>query len=393
MSGIRVLDASSIIMGPLAAQYLGQMGADVIKVEAPGGDLTRAIGPHRSSGMTALFLNCNQNKRSIIVDMKTSEGREIFRRLVETADVIIHSVRTAAAEKLGMSYAALSKYNSKLIYCHLKGYADEGAYAGQAALDDIIQAISGLASLQSAVAGEPRYIPTSVTDKICAVHAVLGIAAALVHRERTGKGQEVSLAMFETMVGFNLVEHLWGHVFEPPIASLGYDSVRAGTRRPYKTKDGFLAFLPYTDQHWRVFFERLGRPEMMSHPAFANYPARQKNYQVTMGELIKVLATRNTAEWIALFKNSDIPMAQVNSLETLLDDPHLSSIDYWKFSDHPTEGRLRAAPFPLDFSESPVTKGLHAPRLGENTREILLELGHSNDAIASYLKTFAPAFN
>ncbi|MGE3832800.1 MAG: CaiB/BaiF CoA transferase family protein [Parvibaculaceae bacterium] len=310
---------------------------------------------------------------------------------MERADVNIHSVRTAAAEKLGMSHAALSRHNPKLIYCHLKGYSDDGAYAGLAALDDIIQAISGLASLQSAVAGEPRYIPTSVTDKICAVHAALGITAAIAHRERTGQGQEVSLAMFETMVGFNLVEHLWGHVFEPPLAPLGYDSVRAGTRRPYKTKDGFLAFLPYTDPHWRTFFERLGRPEMMSHPAFANYPARQKNYQVTMGELKDVLATRNTADWIALFKDSDIPMAQVNSLETLLDDPHLESIGYWKFSDHPSEGRLRAAPFPLDFSASPAGQGPHAPRLGENTREILEELGHSEDAIASYLKTFQPA--
>ncbi|NDG38417.1 MAG: CoA transferase [Betaproteobacteria bacterium] len=381
LHGIKVLDLASVIMGPVAAQHLGDMGADVIKVESTDGDLTRAIGPRHSSDMGAVFLTCNRNKRSIVLDMKQAQARDVLYRLAAGSDVLIHSVRTAAAQKIGLSYDALSRVNPALVYCHVKGYSDEGAYAGQPAFDDIIQAASGMAMLQTVVAGEPRYFPSSIVDKICAMHAAYAVMLALFHRERTGRGQEIELPMFETLTAFNFTEHLWGAAFEPPLGPMGYQSVRKGVRKPYPTKDGYLAFLPYSDLHWHKFFRLIGRPELIDDPRFKTFDARMIAYEEVFDLVKDSLRERTTAEWVALFGDQDIPMSAVNELEDLLEHPHLRSVNFWKTMPHPTEGLLRMSANPIGLSDSPAAIRRLAPHLGEHTREVLREFDFADDEV------------
>ncbi len=375
LDGITVLEFGSIVFAPLATQHLGDMGADVIKVESPAGDLTRSIGPRRSDGMGALFLNCNRNKRSVVLDLKRAEDRELLPRLVQSADVLVHSIRTPAAERIGLSYAALSAYHPQLIFCHAKGFSDQGTYAGKPAYDDVIQALSGMAALQAVVAGEPRYVPSIIADKVAAIHAAYAIVLALLHRGRTGRGQEIDLPMLETMVAFNTAEHLWGHVFEPPLGEMGYEPVRYAMRRPYRTKDGHIAVLPYSDAHWRRFFNVVGKPEMMEDERFATFAARQQNHAVVWNEVAEQLARRVTADWVELFRREDVPFAVVNALEDLLTDPHLESVKFWEMVEHPTEGTLRVARNPIGMSASPPALRRPPPHLGQHTGEVLRELG------------------
>ncbi|TFZ02721.1 CoA transferase [Ramlibacter henchirensis] len=385
LAGIKVLDLASVIMGPVAAQHLADMGADVIKVEAPEGDLTRSIGPRKSADMGAVFITCNRNKRSIVLDLKQPRAREVLHRLVAGSDVLIHSVRTAPARKLGLDYGELRKLNERLVYCHVKGYSDDGAYAGQPAFDDTMQAESGLAMLQSVVAGEPRYVPSSIVDKICAIHAAYAILLALFEREHSGQGQEVELPMFETITAFNLTEHLWGEAFQPPLGSMGYDSVRRGVRKPYPTKDGYLAFLPYSDLHWHKFFRLVGRPELVDDERLSTFPARMKNYDLVFSFVRETLRERTTAEWVKLFGDQDIPMAAVNQIEDMLEHPHLKSVDFWQSMEHPTEGTLRVASNPIGLKRTPPSIRRLAPRLGEHTREVLREYEFRGDEVDGLL--------
>ena len=375
LAGMKVVELASIVLGPMTGQYLGDMGADVIKVETPEGDLTRSIGPQRSPGMAAFFLCCNRNKRSIVADLKSPEGLAVVRRLIATADVFIHSIRTQAIERLGFTYTEMAKLNPKLVYCHVKGFSDDGLYAGKPAYDDVVQALCGLASLQQVVGGEPRYIPSVVVDKISSVHAAYAIALALLHRARTGRGQSVQVPMFETMVAFNSIEHLWGATFEPQNGPLGYQTLVKGVRRPYKTRDGHLAFLPYTDAHWQRFFAAIGKPEVMADPHFATFAARQQNFELVWAEVKRCLLQRSTAEWLELLESVDIPHASVNSLEDLISDPHLESVGFWELRSHPSEGLLRMPRNPIEMSDSPPAIGRMPPTLGQHTEEILRELG------------------
>jgi formyl-CoA transferase len=381
LTGIKVLDLASVIMGPVAAQHLADMGADVIKVEAPEGDLTRSIGPRKSGDMGAVFITCNRNKRSIVLDLKQPRARDVLHRLVAGSDVLIHSVRSAPARKIGLSYPELRKLNERLIYCHVKGYSDDGAYAGQPAFDDTMQAESGLAMLQSAVAGEPRYVPSSIVDKICAIHAAYAVVLALFERTHSGEGQEVELPMFETITAFNLTEHLWGESFQPPLGAMGYDSVRRGVRKPYPTKDGYLAFLPYSDLHWHKFFRLVGRPELVDDARLSTFPARMKNYDAVFTFVRETLRERTTAEWVKLFGDQDIPMAAVNQIEDMLDHPHLKSVGFWNLMEHPTEGTLRMASNPIGLKRTPPSIRRLAPRLGEHTREVLREFEFRGDEV------------
>ena len=367
-----------MIFGPVAGQYLGDMGAEVIKLEPPEGDLTRSIGPRRSPLMGSFFLNSNRSKRSIVVDLKRPEGREILMSLVANTDVLLHSMRTPAANRLGLDYASLSKANPKLVYCHVSGYGDEGVYGGRPAYDDIIQAASGLAMLQTVVAGQPRFIPTIVADKISGVHAAYAIALALMHRMSTGEGQQVDVAMFETMTAFNMLEHQWGHVFEPPIGNMGYVPVSTAARRPYRTLDGYLALLPYSDKHWQRFFALAGEPQIMLDARFATFAARQTHFIAVWDEIERQVARKTNADWLALLSADDIPFSLVNTLEDLVQDPHLNSVDFWQVVDHPTEGLLRLPRNPIGLSASPPAITRLPPRLGEHGAEILRE--HHFDA-------------
>ncbi len=375
-----MLDLSSVILGPMAGQYLGDMGADVIKIEGPEGDITRSIGPRRSEGMGALFMANNRNKRSVVLDLKTADGQATLRKLASRADVLLHSIRTEAAARIGLSYAALAAVNPRLIYCQVSGFADDGPYGGRPAYDDIIQALSGLATLQKIAAGEPRYVPSIIADKVTAVHAAYAIALALFRRERMrvgqgGGGQEVVVPMLETIVAFNMHEHLGGAVFEPTIGRMGYEPIRQGMRRPFPTLDGFVCVLPYTDAHWRKFFELVARPDLAADPGFATMRGRQADIGRVYAEMGREVAKRSNAEWRAMLGGTDIPNAVLNDLEDLLDDPHLAATGFWQMADDPGEGLLRLPANPIRMPASPPSIRRLPPRLGEHTAEVLAENG------------------
>lgn len=384
LEGIRVLEIASMIFGPVAGQYLGDMGAGVIKLEPPEGDLTRSIGPRRSPKMGAFFLTSNRSKRSIVVDLKRPQGLEILRKLVAKTDVLLHSMRTPAADRLGLNYAALATTNPALVYCHVTGYSDEGLYGGRPAYDDIIQAASGLAMLQTVIAGQPRFIPTIVADKISGVHAAYAIVLALMHKLRTGEGQQVEVPMFETMAAFNMLEHQWGHVFEPPVGDMGYLPVATAARRPYKTLDGYLALLPYSDAHWNSFFSLAGEPQIMLDERFATFAARQKHFRAVWDEIERQVARKSNVEWLNLLTPQDIPFSVVNKLEDLTADPHLESVKFWEIAEHATEGLLRFPRNPIGMSASPPGMTRLPPNLGEHSVEILRECEFDNASIASW---------
>lgn len=382
LHGITVVECASIVSGPMAAQLLGDMGADIIKVEPFEGDLTRAIGPRRHEGMGSFFLSNNRNKRSVVLNLKVPEARAVLRRLIGGADVFLHSIRSGAAKRLGLDYDQLAADHPGLVYCHVTGFADLGPYGGKPAYDDVVQALSGLAMLQTAVAGVPRYMPAIFADKVTAVQAALGVASALVHRERTGEGQSVNVPMFETMAAFNMHEHLWGHAFEPPLAPMGYEPVSTAARRPFPTRDGYLSFLPYSDAQWARFFHLIGRDDIMADDRFATFAARQKAVPLVWGEIGAQLLLRTNAEWTELLSGEDIPFAVVNTLEDLTTDPHLEKTGFWQFYEDPADGQQLRVPSPATtMSKTPPSVRLLAPRLGEHTTDVLAELGLDDEGV------------
>jgi crotonobetainyl-CoA:carnitine CoA-transferase CaiB-like acyl-CoA transferase len=390
LHGVRVVELTSVVLGPWACQILADMGADVIKVEPPGGDSNRQLGAAKHPGMAALYLTCNRNKRSIVLDVKQPAGREAVLDLVRTADVFVHNNRPQVMTKLGLDYAALSAVNPMLIYCGSYGYARRGPYGSKGALDDSIQSIAGIAMLNEMVLGEPRYLPTIVADKTTAITVVYGVLAALFSRERSGHGQELEVPMFETMVSYVMAEHLWGMTFDPPVGKPGYVRLMSQHRRPYRTKDGYVAILPYMNAHWDTFCEVSGHPELKSDPRFRTMGDRTRNIDDTYAETARIMATRTTQEWLELFAPTSVPVNRVNRLEDLADDPHLAATGFWKTVEHPTEGRLRTTGFPVNFSATPAEETRrHAPRLGEHTRELLAELGYTDDRIEALVSSGA----
>jgi len=390
LAGLRVLDLATMVLGPLAAQILGDMGADVIKVEPPEGDLMRFIGPRRNDAMGAFFLNNNRNKRSIVLDLKKREAQGVMQELVRGADILLLSIRRGAAARLGLSYEALKAINPRLIYCHVRGYGEDGPYEGRAAYDDVGQAESGVAALQTVLTGEPRYAPNIVADKVTAMQTALAIAFAVIHRLRTGEGQEVGVPMFETMVAFNTVEHLWGEVFVPALGPTGYVPVSTASRRPFRTRDGkYICVLPYNEGHWKRFCDVVGDPALTADPRFATHAARQSDQPGFWAEVGRRVATRDAEDWIAALNAADVPCGRVNSVDDLLVDPHLTASGFWQEMVHPSEGRLRTAAVPFVLSAHPPTPHRPAPRLGEHTEEVLRELGLGAGRIAELTATGA----
>jgi crotonobetainyl-CoA:carnitine CoA-transferase CaiB-like acyl-CoA transferase len=380
------VELTSVVLGPWACQILADMGADVVKIEAPSGDSNRQLGASRHKGMAALYLTCNRNKRSIVLDVKHPDARQAVLDLVRDADVFVHNNRPQVMTKLGLDYAALRAANPRIIYCGSYGYSRKGPYGSKGALDDSIQSIAGIAMLNKLVLGEPRYLPTVVADKTTAITVVYAVLAALFSRERTGEGQEIEVPMFETMVSFVMAEHLWSMAFEPPLGPPGYVRLMSVHRKPYKTQDGYVAILPYMNAHWDTFCEVVGRKDLLEDPRFRTMGDRTKNIDDTYAETAKIMATRTTQEWLDLFSRTSVPINRVNTLEELAQDPHLVETGFWKFVDHPTEGRLRTTAFPANFSGTPAdVERRHAPCLGEHTRELLREVGYSHEKIESLI--------
>jgi crotonobetainyl-CoA:carnitine CoA-transferase CaiB-like acyl-CoA transferase len=389
LSGVRVVELTSVVLGPWACQILADMGADVIKVEAPRGDSNRTLGAYSHPGMAALYLTCNRNKRSVVLDLKAPGARDALLQLVKGADVFMHNNRPQVMSKLRLDYADMKQVNPKLIYCGAYGYSKKGPYGEKGALDDSIQAVSGIAMLNQKLLGEPRYLPTVVADKTTAITAVYGILAALFHRERTGEGQELEVPMFETMVNFVMAEHLWGMTFEPPKGAPGYVRLMSHHRKPYATKDGYIAILPYLDAHWETFCRATERLDLLADVRFKTLADRVRNIDDTYGETGKIMATRTTREWLDLFGPTSVPTMAVNTLEALATDPHLNAVGFWQFQEHPTEGCLRMPAFPVNFGATPADIRRHAPRLGEHTAEVLAEAGLTTAAVEALCRSGA----
>lgn len=387
LSGIRILDLTTVVLGPFATQLLADLGADVVKVEAPEGDVLRNITPMRHPGMGHIFLHHNRNKRSIVLDLKRPAGRDALLRLAATADVLIYNVRPQAMQRLRLAYEDVAAANPRIVYVGAYGYGERGRYAGQPAYDDLIQGMSGLPWLtQAAGADRPRYVPTAITDRITGLATVNAVTTALLCRERTGKGQAVEVPMFETVAHMVLGDHLCGRTFDPPVEPLRYERMLAPHRVPYATQDGHVCVLVYNDKHWRSFFKLVGREDLFeSDPRFSSQEARSRHINEVYAFVAERMAERTSAEWVRLLKEADIPVAPLHSLDDVIDDPHLADAGFFVMTDHPTEGRLRLMATPSAWSATPPAALRPAPRLGEHSVEILKEAGYSGKEIEALI--------
>jgi crotonobetainyl-CoA:carnitine CoA-transferase CaiB-like acyl-CoA transferase len=376
LDGVKILDLTTVVMGPYATQILADYGADVVKVEPPEGDIMRYNAPMRSKGMGHIFLNANRNKRSAVLDLKTDAGRAACLAIAKGADVLVYNIRPQAMARLKLSWEALRAVNPRLIYVGAFGYSQRGPYAAKAAYDDLIQGAVGLPWLfREAGGAAPRYLPAIVADRATGLHIVNAICAALYRREKSGRGQRIDVPMFESLLQLVLGEHLAGETYLPPQGGLGYGRMLAKGRRPYATKDGYVCVLVYNDKQWRAFFELIGRPELLKDPKYATQEARSRDYEGAYALVAEEMQKRSTAEWIAALEGADIPVQRMNSLADILADPHLAAIGYFREVEHPSEGRIRAMAVPSEWSESVPEYRRHAPRFGEHTREVLREAG------------------
>ncbi|MEX2614819.1 MAG: CoA transferase [Alphaproteobacteria bacterium] len=389
LAGYRILDLTSVMMGPGATQIMGDMGAEIIKVESPDGDVLRSVQPSRHRGMGAAFLNSNRGKRSIVLDLKKPDGRAALLRLVEGADVLIYSMRPSTLESLGLGYEVCRETNPNIIYCGAYGFGEDGPYAGQPAYDDVIQSASGLADIQSYVTGEPRYVASVAADKTVGLTVVYAVTMALLHRERTGEAQRVDVPMFETMVQFNLFEHTSGMQFVPPDGPAGYIRMKSPHRRPYRTADGYVAALPYTKKNWQRFFAIVGMPEMIDDERVTNAQMRSSKVGELYEKVTPALANWKSEELLEALRAADIPCAPMNRLEDLPNDPHIRATGFLQEVEHPTEGTLLQTKVPIRFSRSPGSPGRPAPRLGEHSVEILAEAGYDEAEISTLIGTGA----
>lgn len=372
LHGVRILDLTTVIMGPFATQILGDMGADVIKVEAPGGDSMRRVGPFVHPNMGPLFLQTNRNKRSVLLDLKNPADRQALLSLVPEADILVYNIRPQAMRRLGLDYETLAAINPGIIVCGAFGFGETGPYAGQPAYDDIMQAASGLSSLFERVHGTPSYAPINICDRTVGLYLATAMLGALFHKQRTGEGQAIELPMFETMAQFVAGDHLGGEAFIPSLGETGYKRLVSSQRGPYPTQDGHLCVVVYTDEHWRKFSAMIGVPDLVANdPRFANLQARTVHAEEMGAFLSSKLPEKTTREWVKLFGQADIPASPVNSIDDLFDDPHLQAVGFWQEIDHPTEGKLRVASFPGTWSRTQPDIRRLAPNLGEHNDEIL----------------------
>jgi crotonobetainyl-CoA:carnitine CoA-transferase CaiB-like acyl-CoA transferase len=390
LDGVRVVDLTTIVVGPICTRTLADYGAEVIKVEAPGGDLLRTMAEgSRNPGMSGKFINFNRNKRSIGLDIKKPKGLEAMLRLIDKTDVFVSNVRPDALARAGLDYESLSKRNPRLIQCSILAFGRGGRYYGRPAYDPVIQSLSGVAGTIARATGEPRFVPMVMTDHTSGLIAAQAIGFALFRREKTGKGEAIDVPMFENMASFVSSEHLGAATFDPPVGPTGDGRLLSPNYRPVPTKDGFVTVRPNTNAQAFAFFDAIGRPELKTDPRFDSAASRTKNAAAYFEVQATCLGHKTTDEWVELFDKLDVPAARYNTIDDLLTDPHLADVGFFQVEDHPSEGRLRRSRRANRFSGGERTTETSAPRLGEHTRTVLSEAGYSAAEIDALLATGA----
>lgn len=383
LAGATVLDLTTVVMGPYATQILGDLGAHIIKIEAPGGDNVRHVGPMRNRGMGHMFVHLNRNKKSVVLDLKQPAGRDALLRIAARADVLIYNIRPQAMQRLRLGYADVAAVNPSIIYVGAYGYGQQGPYAARPAYDDLIQGMTGLPWLmQQAGAADPRYIPATLADRIVGLHAVYAVTAALYHRERSGEGQAVEVPMFECMSQMILGDHLGGRSFEPPLGSAGYARVLAHERKPFATRDGHVCVLMYNDKQWQSFFRLINREDLFrDDPRFNSHENRSARIAEANAFVAGEMCKRTTAEWLAALEQADIPCAPMNSIDDVINDSHLNGTGFIREEQHPSEGTLRTTAAATQWSRTPPAPQCGAPRLGEHGAEVLRAAGYGDEEI------------
>lgn len=385
LADVRVLDLTINVLGPVATQILGDMGADVIKIEPPQGDPMRRSGVTRNPGMSAFFLNMNRNKRSMTLDLKDPIGLETLLTLVRNADVLVHSMRPQAAKRLGIGYDDLKAISPRLIHASAPGYNPQGPFKDRPAYDDVIQGESGLADMMRLATGTPGYLPTVAADKTCGVYLAMAISMALYSRERTGKGQQVQVPMLESMLSFNLIEHLCGGIFGDA-QGMGYDRALSAHRRPYKTRDGYICLLAVSDLQWQRLLTALGRADVIQDPKYSTMAERTRNINSLYGILAEIVEQFTLDHLNKVLKEADVPHGPVHRLADLFDNEYLQETGFFRRYEHPTEGEVVTTNIPYQFSGTPTRIRRVPPRLGEHTEGILREAGCSDEQIAKVLE-------
>ena len=381
--GLTVVDLTTVVMGPYATQILGDLGASIIKVEAPGGDNVRHVGPMKNHGMGHMFLHLNRNKKSIVLDLKQPAGRDALLKITATADVLIYNIRPQAMQRLRLGYADVAAVNPRIIYVGAYGFGQQGPYAARPAYDDLIQGMSGLPwLLQQSGATEPRYIPATLADRIVGLHAVYAVTTALYHRERTGTGQAVEVPMFECMSQMILGDHFGGRTFDPPTGAAGYARVLAPQRKPFRTLDSYICVLMYNDKQWQGFFRLIGRDDLYrDDPRFNSHENRSARIDEVNAFVAGEMLKRSTGDWLRVLMAADIPAARMNTIDDVIDDEHLTGTGFIRMEEHPTEGALRTTRTATQWSHTPPEPQCGAPRLGEHGAEVLRAAGYSDDEI------------
>lgn len=381
LQGVRIVDMSSVVLGPFATLILADLGAEVIKVEPPGrGDIMRYAGASPTGDLGPIYANLNRNKRSVVIDGKTDEGKAALTGLLRDADVFFHNVRLAGMERLGFGYDAVRQIRADIIYVHCAGFGKGGPYEHRQAYDDLIQGASGFAALNAMRSGgDPEYAPSLVADKTVGLFAAYATLAALFHRQRTGEGQFVQVPMLESFTFFNMVENLYGETFLPGNGRMAYTRSINANRKPYRTRDGYIGLVPYSDDQWAVFFELGGRPGVFDDPRFSDYKARTEHIGELYAIIGEVALTKTTDEWLRILDEANIPAMRYNTMNEVLDDPHLNAVGFFAESEHAEAGRMRTMAHPVHFSATPATIRSDAPRHGADTETLLASLGLGED--------------
>lgn len=374
LDGLTVVDLSSTFLGPYCSLLLAQLGARVVKVEPPEGDIVRYVGDERQTGLGPAFLNFNRGKESVVLDLATAEGRDALDALIDEADVFLHNMRPAPMTRLRIDAGTVLARNPRVVYCHAIGYGSRGPYRDEPAYDDVIQAVSGLAALQGGTA-EPQYVRTTMVDKTVGLMALAAILAALHERSTSGRGQAVEVPMFESMVSFLLPEQQAGRVYAGRDGRAGYARTASPYRRPYRTADETIAVLLYTDAHWRSFFTLIDRPDLAGDPQLHGIRGRTDRIDELYRLVEEEIARRPAAEWLEVLRAHHIPVAPVRTLDELFDDEHLRAVKMFETVEHPSEGPLVQARLPWTFSRSGAPSVSPAPALGEHTDVTLRRLG------------------